>query len=209
MLYAAHVPLLQEAHQSQQPAGSSLPGASEVVQATAEGVAAQAHRQAEHTKEGHPTSSNGGQKRKRGSGGQPIDSQPATSSQQQKQPLLFKQTRQQRRQSQRLPQQAQQLPQQAQQRSQQAQQLPQQAQQAQQLPQQQQQASHQLSDHQAKQKKEGRPKRKLEGAFGEVRDGEQTPGQAGVRAEEDERGKTQRLRLQEQASVTQLQTMNE
>lgn len=185
-----------------QPAGPSLKGAAEAAQATAEGAAAPAHRQ---TQIGLP-SSKAVQKRKRGNGAQPVDSLPATSSQQQKQPLVSKGTQQPRRQSQQL---SQQLPQQAQQ----AQQLPQQAQQAQQLPQQltqrlpqqQQQASRQLpgNDGQAEQKKESRPKRKLEGAFGEVRDGEATPGfQAGVMAEKDERGKRQRLRMQEQASAT-------
>lgn len=51
------------------------------------------------------------------------------------------------------------------------------------------------------QSQEKRPKRKLERAFGEVRNGEQTPGQAGSsKAEDDEWGKRQRALVHEQAS---------
>ena len=141
--------------------------------------AAQAHAEAQR---GQPSSNR--EKTRLAHGGRPIGSLKANSTQLQKQHLLLRQTQQVRQRSQQVSQQL-------------SQQLPRQLQQ---------QASSQLSEQQAKneqakQKKDFGHKRKLERAFGEVRNGEQTPDQADIMAEEDEHDKRQRTLAQEQASI--------
>ena len=126
------------------------------------------------------------QKNRLAPGGRPVHSPTGSLTQAQKQHLLLQQTQQIRKQSQQVSQQlSQQLPQQLQQpASSQLQQQP-------------------ANVEQAKQKKQNRHKRKLEGAFGEVRNGEQTPDQAHIMAEEDEQGKRGRKLVQKQVSTTQ------
>lgn len=174
------VPLLQVPDESLQPAHVSLEAAEEAAQANAEAVSQASPRQTGQKQMAQPSSHR--QKNRLAHKRSPEDSLPASSTQRQKQHLLIKQTQQLRQQSQQV-----------------SQQLPQQLQQ---------QASSQLSEQpannaQPKQKKESTHKRKLERAFGEVRNGEQMPDQTGITAEEDERGKRQRMLVQQQASTTQ------
>lgn len=174
------VPLLQVLDRSLQPSHVSLEAAEEAAQASAEAVSQTNPRQAGQKQIAQPSSQR--QKNRLAHGQRPVDTLPASSTQWQKQHLLLKQTQQLRQQSQQV-----------------SQQLPQQLQQ---------QASIQLSEQpannaQPKQKKENRHKRKLEGAFGGVRNAEQMPDQTGITAEEDERGKRQRMLVQQKASTTQ------
>lgn len=177
MLITVSVPLLQVPNQSLQPADVSLEAVKEAAEASVEAVAQTSRRQSGQTQMSQPSRH---RQSRLALGGSSVHGLPASSTQLQKQHLLLKQTQQLRQQSQQA-----------------SQQLPQQLQQ---------QASSQLSEQpankeQSKQQKETRHKRKLEDAFGEVRDEEQTPEQAGVTAAEDEQGKRQRILLQEQASV--------
>ena len=170
--------------QSLQPADVTLEAAEAAAQANVEGVAQTSHRQAGESQMGQPNSHR--QENRLAPGGRPVRSPTGSLTQAQKQHLLLKQTQQIRQQSQQVSQQlSQQLPQQLQQQA--TSQLPQQP----------------ANIEQAKQKKQNRHKRKLEGAFGEVRNGEQTPDQAHIMAEEDEQGKRQRKLVQEQVRTTQ------
>ena len=184
VLINSSVPLLQVPQQSLQPADVTLEAAEAAAQANVEGVAQTSHRQAGESQMGQPNSHR--QKNRLALGGRPVHSPTGSLTQAQKQQLLLKQTQQIRQQSQQVSQQlSQQLPQQLQQQA--TSQLPQQP----------------ANIEQAKQKKQNRHKRKLEGAFGEVRNGEQTPDQAHIMAEEDEQGKRQRELVQGQVRTTQ------